>query len=136
MKRAVLGIPAAVATAAFSLGMTGIANAAGPGGVETCPSGSFCVYYNSSPSWGSFENFSGPAHISDLAGYKFAHWANHSGYGQGIKDNIAAVVNNTGYSWELCTQTNWTGTCQPYAPNFSGNVEGVIKNQEASMQTI
>lgn len=63
MRRTAAGIVTTAAmTLAIGVATTGVANAAGPGGVETCPSGSFCLYYNSSENnWGSFENFTASA---------------------------------------------------------------------------
>lgn len=135
MGRKTLGVVAvALASAALIVGLAGPASAAGPGGAESCPSGSFCVYYNSPQyGWGSFENFSGPANWSSLSGFTFAHWGNGAGYGQGVEYNIASVVNNTGATWNLCAGSGTGAPCQPYGPNFAGGVASWLHDAETSL---
>ncbi|WP_268873577.1 peptidase inhibitor family I36 protein [Streptacidiphilus neutrinimicus] len=98
---------------------TGGAFAAGPGGVETCPSGSVCLYYNSPGNgWGSFENWTLPVD-TDLSGKLFAHWANGSGYGQVVADNAASIVNNTGQYVQVTTDT---GGHVNFVPGYAGSL--------------
>lgn len=139
MRRTAAGIiTTAAMTLAIGVATTGVANAAGPGGVETCPTGSFCLYYNSSENnWGSFENFT-PGSYPNLSGYRFGHYANGSGYNASVYNNVAAIVNNTGQSWKLCTQPNTTtfGTCELLVPGDSGDVVAALKNHDASLWAI
>ncbi|MFJ9713636.1 peptidase inhibitor family I36 protein [Streptomyces sp. NPDC101234] len=128
MKRKLVYGLISVATAATSLiGMTGSAYAAGPGGAETCPSGSVCLYYNSpGNNWGSFENWTLPVN-ADLSGNRFTHWANGSGYGQVVADNAASIVNNTGQYVEVKTDANvWVG----FVPNYAGPLGDGVANHD------
>ncbi|MFC1411520.1 peptidase inhibitor family I36 protein [Streptacidiphilus sp. N1-12] len=118
MKRQMAVGVVAVAAAAMLTGMTGSAYAAGPSGAEACPSGNFCLYYNSPGyGWGSFEHWS-PGNFPDLGQYSFRDWGNGSGYGQSVVNNAASFVNNTGVTW---TVYNQTGTqVSYYHPGTSG----------------
>ncbi|MFJ5228473.1 peptidase inhibitor family I36 protein [Kitasatospora sp. NPDC088391] len=89
----------AAAVAALAVGIAaanaGSAYADEPTGVEACPRGVVCLYYNSPwYGWGSFEDWS-PNQSVDLRRSTFAHWANGSGYGQTVYGNAAALVNHT-----------------------------------------
>ncbi|SEM29515.1 peptidase inhibitor family I36 protein [Streptacidiphilus jiangxiensis] len=88
---------AALTVGATSL-TTGNAFAAGPGGVEACPSGNVCLYFNSPQyGWGAWEDWS-PGQSLSLTDFTFAHWGNGSGYGQTVYDRAASIVNNTGHT--------------------------------------
>src|SRR5689334_25124452 len=95
------GLVGATAVVGTLLATTSPAYAAGPGGAETCPNGSFCLYYNSPNGWGSFEHWS-PGSYSDLSKFSFRDWGNGSSYGQTAYMNAAAAVNHTTYSRYLC----------------------------------
>ena len=118
MKRQLAVGVVAVAAAAMLAGTAGSAYAAGPSGAEACPSGNFCLYYNSPQyGWGSFEHWS-PGNFPDLGQYSFRDWGNGSGYGQSVADNAASFVNNTGVTW---TVYNQAGTQVAfYHPGTSG----------------
>lgn len=128
---------AAVAVAATGLAFvanTGTAMAAGPGGVEACPSGAFCLYYNSAANgWGSFTNFTPttPNTIFYLNTLTFGHYANGSGYGQTLYHNVAAAVNNTGDAWKIHTDT---GFDQRSVPGEADDFVPGIKNMEVWLE--
>ncbi len=105
---------------------TGSAFAAGPGGAETCPSGSVCLYYNSpGVGWGSFENWS-PGQNVDLHNFTFAHWANGSGYGQTVYQNAASIVNNTGHTVYVSQVSD--GFWVPFGNGYAGSLNGAANN--------
>ncbi len=116
-----LALGAVAATAATMLfGLTGPAYAAGPAGAEACPSGSFCLYYNSPQyGWGAFEHWS-PGVTDYLSDFTFRDWGNGSGYGQNVANNAASVVNNTGVTWAVYNQAGTQLTS--YAPGYSGSL--------------
>lgn len=123
----------ALATAAITLGVVGVASANAPGGSETCPSGAFCVYYNSwQYGWGSFAAYY-PASVSS-GSRTFNIKADGSGYGQSVFDDAAAIVNNTGDFWEMCTAD--FNHCEDYSPGEAGNVGSDIHNQDASISDV
>lgn len=135
MARKAIGlITTAAMTLAIGIAATGAANAAGPGGNETCPAGSFCLYYNSSEyGWGAFENFT-PGSFPDLSDYHFSHYRGLNGYGLPLNDQVAAIVNNTNSDWKLCTaHTTNEGTCQVFTPGDSGDVLPDLKNEDVSL---
>ncbi|MFJ7911315.1 peptidase inhibitor family I36 protein [Kitasatospora sp. NPDC096204] len=105
---------------------TGSAYAAGPGGVEACPSGSVCLYYNSpGVGWGSFDNFS-PNQNLDLHNYTFAHYANGSGYGQNMYGNAASIVNNTGHTVYVSQISD--GFWISYPAGYAGSLNSAANN--------
>ncbi|MBX7550162.1 peptidase inhibitor family I36 protein [Streptomyces sp. NPDC004232] len=126
----------AAAAAATLLGTTTPAYAAGPGGAEACPSGSFCLYYNSpGAGWGSFEHWS-PGSFSDLSQFSFRDWGNGSGYGQTVYKNAASVVNNTSYSWNICVPAAppIDMNCGiPIAPRYAGSLPSAAYNNDIAM---
>lgn len=118
----------ALATVAITMGAVGAANASAPGGSETCPSNTFCLYYNSwQYGWGSFAEYP-PGTPGPLT---FNVYGNGSGYGQSVIDNASAIVNNTGEYWEMCTADR--NHCEYYAPGEAGNVSPDIHNQDAML---
>ncbi|WP_052442644.1 peptidase inhibitor family I36 protein [Streptacidiphilus neutrinimicus] len=126
----------AVAAAVTLLGTTTPAYAAGPGGAEACPSGSFCLYYNSpGVGWGSFEHWS-PGSFSDLSQYFFRDWGNGSGYGQTVYKNAASVVNNTSLSWNICVPAPPPDNMNcgiPIAPGYAGSLPSAAHNEDVAM---
>ncbi|MFC5911797.1 hypothetical protein [Streptacidiphilus monticola] len=118
---------AGTAGAAWLFGMTSSAYAAGPGGVEACPSNTVCLYYNSPAyGWGSFEHWtSGGYSLSD---YTFRDYGNGRGYNVTVANNAAGFVNNTGVEWGVYTQG---GAVQYLDPYSSGALNGNIANQDA-----
>lgn len=136
MKRAIAIGMAATGVAALILGASGAAYAAGPGGAEACPSGSFCLYYNSpGVGWGSFEHWS-PGSFSDLSQFSFRDWGNGSGYGQSVYKNAASVVNNTSYSWNICVPAAPPTNINcgiPIAPNYAGSLPPAAYNNDIAM---
>ncbi|MEZ0096165.1 hypothetical protein [Streptacidiphilus sp. EB129] len=118
MKRKLaLGLVAVAASACSVLGMTGSAYAAGPGGAESCPGGTVCLYYNSpGAGWGSSEHW--PRGEYNLFNCRFTNWGNGSGYNQVVGDNAAAVVNNTGSVAYVCNG----GGCLHVNANSSGGL--------------
>ncbi|GAB7185841.1 hypothetical protein ATKI12_5672 [Kitasatospora sp. Ki12] len=111
---------------------TGSAYAAGPGGAETCPSGSVCLYYNSPGNgWGSFENWS-PGQNVDLHNFTFAHWANGSGYGQTVYQNAASIVNNTGHTVWVSRVSD--GLWYAYGNGYAGSLN-ITANDDARLFT-
>jgi hypothetical protein len=118
----------ALATAAITLGAVGVASANAPGGSETCPSGAFCIYYNSwQYGWGSFAAYY-PGQDS-CGSCTFDNPGNGSGYGKSIWFNAAAIVNNTGEFWGMCTADQ--NHCEDYSPGEAGNVSPDIHNLNA-----
>jgi hypothetical protein len=123
----------ALATAAVTMGAVGVASANAPGGSETCPSGAFCVYYNSwQYGWGAFDAFysngGGWLNLNNSNIYFRYPGSNSSGYNDMVYHNVAAFVNNTGETWTLCTDNmNW---CENYAPGAAGNVSSSIHNAD------
>lgn len=120
----------ALATATITLGAVGAASANAPGGNETCPSGAFCVYYNSwQYGWGSFA-----AYYPDQVAFgstTFNIRGDNSGYGLSVWDNAAAIVNNTGDFWKMCTADY--NHCEDYSPGEAGDVSPSIHNLDASI---
>ena len=118
----------ALATAAITMGAVGAANASAPGGSETCPSGAFCVYYNSwQYGWGSFA-----VYLSAWDGYMggtFDWTGNGSGHNSPVYHGVAAFVNNTGEDWQMCTDDY--NHCEVYTPGEAGNVSSSIHNLNA-----
>ena len=129
MKRKLAVGVVAAAAAAMLCAMTGSAYAAEPSGAETCPSGSFCLYFNSPQyGWGAFEHWS-PGVTDYLNGDTFADWGNGSGYGQGVANNAASFVNNTGVPWTMYNQAgNFVDTYFPgqYGPLYHPNKDWVM----------
>ena len=136
MKRKLVYGLITVATAATSLiGMTCSAYAAAPGGAETCPSGSVCLYYNSPRyGWGSFEHWS-PGDYPDLSKFTFSNWgSNGSGYGVNVAGNAASIVNNTGRDVGIGNFTyNNTGpgtTEEWLAPGYADALPTDVRNAD------
>ncbi len=122
-------------TIAAALGMATPASAAGPGGAEACPNGSICLYYNSPQyGWGSYENWS-PGWVPSLFNNTFSHWGNGSGYGQQVANNAAAVVNNSGVTWSLCTRGTNYGACEQIQPGYAGVLDDFLYNNVVQMHS-
>lgn len=121
----------ALATVAVTLGAVGVASASQPTGNETCPTGYFCVYYNSwEYGWGAFEAYpqvSGP--WGETMSGTFPYDGNHNGYNTNINDGVAAFVNNTKVSWQMCTADR--NHCETYTPGEAGDVSPSIHNLNA-----
>ncbi|WP_225849016.1 peptidase inhibitor family I36 protein [Streptomyces sp. HPF1205] len=137
MKRKLAGgLVGATAVVATLLATTSPAYAAGPGGVEACPNGSFCLYYNSpGAGWGSFEHWS-PGSYSDLHGFYFRDYGNSSGYNQPVWENAASAVNNTGYSWNVCVPAPPPDDLNcgiPIAQQYAGRLPDVAYNKVVAM---
>jgi hypothetical protein len=129
------GLIGATAVAAALIATTSPAYAAGPGGAEACPSGNFCLYYNSPNAWGSFEHWS-PGSYCDLSQFRFRDWGNGSGYNQTVYENAAAVVNNTSYSWNICVPAPPPDNLNcgiPIAQQYSGRLPDAAYNKAIAM---
>ncbi|MFE0459462.1 hypothetical protein ACFW1A_09400 [Kitasatospora sp. NPDC058965] len=138
MNRKLSGWLVCAVAATTVLSLAGPANAdAPPTGAEACPSGSFCLYYNSpSLGWGSFEHWS-PGSYSDLSQFSFRNWGNNgSGYGRTVYKNAAAAVNNTSYSWNICVPapapTNMSCGI-PINQGFAGRLPAAAYNNDIAM---
>ena len=134
MKRTISFGIAAVSAAAVILGTSGAAYAAAPGGAESCPSDSICLYYNSPQyGWGSFEHWS-PGSYGDLGQFTFSNWGNGSGYGIRVGGNAASVVNNTATRLTIYNATYSHGTVlDTVPPGYAGVLPSGIANAEWSM---
>jgi hypothetical protein len=123
---------AALTLATLSLA-TGGAYAAGPGGVETCPSGTLCLYYNSpNYNWGSFEHWT-PGSFADLTQYTFRDWANGSGYNAVVATDAASLVNNTSSTWYVCNGYFYTPSCWSFGPGYANALPSQLHNNSYSM---
>lgn len=121
-------LPIALATSGITVGAVGAASASAPGGNETCPSQAFCVYYNSwQYGWGSFAVY----YTNEIIATTFDFTGNGNGYNDPVKDNAAAIVNNTTVNWQMCTAD--FNHCETYTPGEAGNVSTSIHNLDASV---
>lgn len=127
----------AAAVATITLGAMGLATGgakadAPPGGVETCPSNSVCLYFNSPGNgWGSFENWSPGQHHIDLSCCTFSHWANGSGHGVNVYGNAASIVNNTDHFVNVYLEN---GRYVHFEPWFAGSLN-LAWNYDAALDT-
>lgn len=118
----------ALATALITAGTVGVASANAPGGNETCPANRFCVYYNSwQYGWGAFEPYQFAFEASMNDGTQFLDAGNGSGVDDPVYHNVAAFVNNTSGTWEMCTDNK--NYCERYTPGEAGNVSPDIHNE-------
>ena len=93
---------------------------AGPSGVEACPNGTVCLYYNSPAyGWGSFEHWTSGGY--SLSGFTFRDYGNSKGYGLGVGGNAAGYVNNTGVEWGVYTQSGAVDYLDPYSSGALNN---------------
>jgi hypothetical protein len=126
-----------VAGAAIVLGagalVTSPAQAAARDGV--CESGEFCYYYNSGPA-GSVSDFT--ASVTDYGTTPstcYVFKGPGAGQGQCIKNNAAAVWNQSSQTVRIYYNTGWAGTPLDIAPGVKMNLAGTaLYNENASHQ--
>ncbi|MFC4908857.1 peptidase inhibitor family I36 protein [Actinomadura gamaensis] len=125
------------ATAAAALGGAVVASAspamaAGRNGV--CDPGEFCYYFNSGEK-GSVSDFTGS--VADY-GAKQPSCYDFKGAGNGrgvcVKNNAASVWNRSGSTVRVYYNSRYGGHYQDFGPGARGNLDSVLKNQNASHQ--
>jgi murein DD-endopeptidase MepM/ murein hydrolase activator NlpD len=100
----------------------------------TCESGEFCYYFNSN-NQGSVSDFTGS--IADYGTtqpscYDFKGAGN--GKGKCVKNNAASVWNRSSKTVRVYFNSNYGGSYQDFKAGAKGNLNGTLKNQNASHQ--
>ncbi|MEV4357937.1 peptidase inhibitor family I36 protein [Nonomuraea sp. NPDC049625] len=125
------------ATVTMALGGTVLATAppvAAAGRDGVCDSGEFCYYFNSG-NQGSISDFTGS--VADYGTkqpscYDFKGPGN--GQGQCVKNAAASAWNRTGTTVRVYYNSNHAGEYQDFPPGAKGNLNSILKNQNASHQ--
>jgi hypothetical protein len=134
MKRGLsIGTAAAAAALVLTVGTPGSAYAVDPPtGVEACPGGTLCLYYNSPGyGWGAFAYWGAYGEF-DLSQYSFGNWGNGSGHNQVVANNAASVVNNSPVSWWICGQPG-LHYCATIKSGYFGPLPAGLYNQATYM---
>lgn len=131
MRTRALAVMGAVGVLAASL-LVGAAPAQAAGRDGTCDNGEFCLYYNSDQA-GSVSDFTGSlgdygATQPDCYEFKGAG----AGKGVCVKNNTASVWNRTGSTVRVYVNSNYGGGTQDFAAGAKGNLNGTLKNNNAS----